>query len=223
MYSREYEGETLRFEASGGLINSSLVMQDKETDSYWSIMKGESIAGRFDGTELDELPVSQKILWKDWVSLHPDTLVLSIEGREDIKRNPYDSYMDSDEGFRGAEATDGRLETKRKIFAFRFGGRAYAAPFTSLEGGRVFQVGDTEIFLFRSEESPLYKSTLAFATKEGTFENHDGTWIHTGSGQTFEMESSGFSDGAVGIEHFIGFDTFWYTWSPFHPDTKILQ
>ena len=45
MYSREYQGRALNFEASGGLLNASLVMQDKETDTYWSIIEGKAIAG----------------------------------------------------------------------------------------------------------------------------------------------------------------------------------
>ena len=102
----------MRFEASGGLINSSLVMQDKETDSYWSIMEGESIAGEFDGTKLKELPVTHKVRWKDWVALHPETLILSLNGREDVRRNVYDEYLKSDQGFRGARAVDKRLKTK---------------------------------------------------------------------------------------------------------------
>ena len=37
-------------------MNASLVMQDFETDSYWAILQGVSIAGEFKGTKLKELP-----------------------------------------------------------------------------------------------------------------------------------------------------------------------
>ena len=60
MYSRSYAGQELRFEASGGLINRSLVMQDKETDSYWAIMKGRSVGGTLAGTQLAEIPGSER-------------------------------------------------------------------------------------------------------------------------------------------------------------------
>ena len=81
MYGREYEGQTLRFEASGGLMHGSLVMVDKETDSYWSIMKGSSVAGQLHGTRLDEMPLGVKAQWKDWAEQHPETLVLSVDGQ----------------------------------------------------------------------------------------------------------------------------------------------
>jgi hypothetical protein len=56
-------------------LHSALVMQDKETDSYWSIMTGDSLA---------ELPLGVKSQWKDWVASHPDTVVLSVEGADEI-------------------------------------------------------------------------------------------------------------------------------------------
>ena len=62
MYGREYAGRELRFEASGGLLNAALVMQDKETGSYWAIMEGESLAGDYAGTRLEELPLGGN--WK---------------------------------------------------------------------------------------------------------------------------------------------------------------
>ena len=97
MYSRDYEDVTVEFEASGGLINSSLVMQDRQTDTYWSMMKGEAIAGELEGNDLVELPVSEKMQWRDWKAKHADTLVLSVRGREDT-RSSYRSYFADPKG-----------------------------------------------------------------------------------------------------------------------------
>ena len=72
MYSRDYRGRTVNFEASGGLVNASLVMQDEQTDTYWSIMEGEAVAGELSGEKLVELPVSEKIQWRHWKEKHPD-------------------------------------------------------------------------------------------------------------------------------------------------------
>ena len=223
MYSREFDGETLRFETSGGLISSSLVVQDKETDSYWSIMKGESIGGEYEGTQLEELPVTRKLRWSEWRALHPETLVLSVDGYEDIPVSPYESYLHSAEGFRGATAEDQRLETKQGIFAFRLNGKAYAAPFFSLSRGRIFPIDDIRIFLFRVDDSSLYESTSAFKITEGTLEKLGEKWTHTASGAVFEPTLRAWSDEFRGLEPLAGFDTFWYTWSPFHPNTLILQ
>ena len=90
----------MNFEASGGLINASLVMQDKQTDTYWSIMEGEAIAGELSGEKLVELPVSEKIQWRHWKEKYSDTLVLSVRGREDGPDGYRDYFRDS-RGFGG--------------------------------------------------------------------------------------------------------------------------
>ncbi len=122
-------------------MHSSLVMQDMETDTYWAIMSGEAIAGEMKGTMLRELPIGEKMRWRDWAEKYPDTKVLSVEGREDVSRNPYDSYFRSRDGFRGQSAKDGRLKTKTPIFAFHYQGRSYAVPYKAFEGGKAFDLG----------------------------------------------------------------------------------
>ena len=170
MYGRNYDGKDLRFEASGGLLHAALVMRDKETDSFWSIMTGDSIAGDFKGTRLEELPLGEKAQWQDWVALHPRTLVLSVEGREHVRSNPYDSYFGSDSGFRGLEASDARLGTKDPIYSFHLDGKPYAVPFEAFEEGAVFRVGEREVFLYRPRGVAIYYSTLAFQGAAGEFQ-----------------------------------------------------
>ncbi len=224
MYSREYQGRALNFEASGGLLNASLVMQDKETDTYWSIIEGKAIAGELEGNPLVELPVASKIQWKDWVKRYPETLVLSVEGREDYPKNAYDDYMTSDEGFRGAEALDGRLETKQEIFAFELDGKRYAVPFRVSEGGTVFKIDDVHVFLYRPFSSEVYYSTIAFRSDERGFEFEQGRWLHQASGRAFSPETGGFlGDDTPSLSRMTGFDTFWYTWSTIHPRTEVLN
>ena len=60
MYDRDIEDSTYTFEASGGLVHATLVMQDRETDSHWSIMTHESIHGKKKGSKLNELPLGVK-------------------------------------------------------------------------------------------------------------------------------------------------------------------
>jgi hypothetical protein len=49
VYDRQYDDGTLTFEASGALKNAALVMRDRETDSWWSVMAGEAIDGEMTG------------------------------------------------------------------------------------------------------------------------------------------------------------------------------
>ncbi len=221
MYARDYEGRALNFEPSGGLIDASLIMQDKETDSYWSIMSGSSLAGAYKGTALVELPVSEKMSWRDWRAAHPETLVLSVGGAEHVATSPYDNYFSSEQGFRGAEATDTRLATKAPIYALRWQGRALAIPYSAFAGGAVFELeADLWLFLHRPEDAVIYQSSRAYLSREGSFEKHAAGWIHAASGAL--LESTGFAE-QEGLERLDGFDTFWFNWSMAWPETEVLQ
>lgn len=224
MYGREYGGRELRFEPSGGLIAYSLVMMDKETDSYWSLMTSASLAGEYKGTHLQELPVGEKIQWKDWAAKHPDTLVLSVDGIEHEKINPYENYLNSEKGFRDSEVEDKRLATKSSIYAFHRAGKAYAVPFEEVENGARFEVDSVELFLYRPTNVEIFYSTLAFVSEDGGFVERDGVWFHAASGARFDPENAAFLGGEnQAVARLDGFDTFWFNWSMSQPDTLILR
>jgi len=221
VYGRDYNDKELNFEASGGLMHASLIMQDKETDSYWSIMSGDSLAGEFKGTTLRELPLGEKAQWKNWVADHPNTLVLSVDGVEHEENNPYDNYFKSDEGFRGLEASDDRLPTKEPIYSFHRAGKAYAVPFSAFEGGGVVELGKRQLFLYRPTGVEIFYSTLAFVG--GQFKQDGEHWVDTASGAAFDTKAGHFVGGeGAKIERVDGFDTFWFNWSMNNPKTLIL-
>ena len=166
MYGRQYDGKELNFEASGGLIKASLVMQDKQTNTYWSIMTGDAIEGQLKGTRLQEWP-SEKMRWKEWVAKHPHTLVLSVNGIEEATRDGYAQYWESKGGFRGLTARDRRLKTKEPVFCFQYSDKAYAVPYRNIENGRVFDLGNVQIFLYRTPGAELLQSTAAYVSQDG--------------------------------------------------------
>ncbi len=221
MYDREYKGKTINFEASGGLINSSLVMQDFETDSYWAIMSGEAIAGVFKGTRLAELPVGEKLRWKEWVKKHPNTLVLSVNGKEEGV-NAYGRYFNDSEGFRGQGAKDKRLKTKEPIFAFKFSGKPYAAAHAAFEEGKTFQLGEEVLFLYRRKGAEIFESTVAYLSKTG-FEKTEEGWVERESGCRFDPAAGAFSGAGDCAQRQTGFDTFWYNWSLNNAATDVLK
>jgi hypothetical protein len=224
VYGREYGGRELAFEPDGGLLNATLVVRDRETDSLWSILTGDAIEGDFAGTRLDQWPVGEKVRWGEWRDRHPDTLVLSVDGREHIATDPYDIYFASNAPFRGIEARDQRLESREPVYAFRIGETHYAVPFSSLEGGAVVEAGGRRLFLYRPPGAEVHHSTLAFEVPEGDVVRGDGGWIHEPSGARFDPEASAFVGAADSAPiRFEGLDTFWYMWSLTHPETAVLE
>lgn len=218
MYSRDYAGKTVNFEASGGLKNSSLMMQDQETDTYWSIMEGEAVAGELAGSKLIELPVGERISWRHWRAKHPDTLVLSVNG-EEHGENGYQQYLQDPKGFLGQVAKDDRLATKEPIFAFHLEGGAYAVRQKDVENGKTvtLESGDA-VFLFRKRGSSMFQSTRAFISEAG-FEERGGAWSEKATGAVFDPEAGSFGE----VEVLTGFDTFWYNFSLNNPNTTLLK
>jgi len=230
VYDRNYDGKTLSFEASGGLMNASLVMQDRETDTLWSIMSGEAEAGDLDGTALVELPVSEKMSWAEWRARHPDTLVLSVmqttpDGQTVTLQDPgsdaYGDYFAGDEGYGGAEATDARLDTKDQIHAFIHDDVPYAIDLRRVVGGKAFELKDgTQVLVYREATDKMFRGSSAFMSSSG-FEQRGGSWFEIATDTEFNAITRDF--GGAPVERLNGFDTFWYTWSLTHTDTALLR
>ena len=222
MYDRDIEDSTYTFEASGGLVHATLVMQDRETDSHWSIMTHKAINGKKKGAKLNELPLGVKTQWKNWKENHPNTLVLSVKGEEDSK-NVYSNYFNSDGVFKGNYATDKRMEDKVSIFAFQYKDKSYAIPHSQIWGGKIVKVENDFIFVYRHDNSSIYQSTAAYKLENRQIEMNNKRWVITNTDCFFDTKYYGF----IGEENdcpprLDGMDTFWYTWSLTNPGTIIL-
>jgi hypothetical protein len=237
VYDRRYSGKVLAFEPSGGLLNAGLVMRDRETDSWWSIITGDAIGGELEGTPLKEIAASEKARWGDWKRRYPQSKVLSVNGEEHDDSNPYDHYFASASTFRDNQTSDDRLPQKESIYAFQLNGISYAVPHAKIEGGAAFALGNgKEIFLYRKPDSEMYASTFSYISdyreKKSRFVNKKGRWLDSRTDAEFSTEI-GFpsrwvddrtetTDSEI-LTRLNGFDTFWYIWSATHEVVTILE
>jgi Protein of unknown function (DUF3179) len=86
-------GEPYTFGTSGDLVNSNLLMYDRQTQSRWPQLLGQAILGPSRGQTLAQLPL-EWTSWGRWRSAHPDTLVLSTHtgALRNYGTDPYGSY-----------------------------------------------------------------------------------------------------------------------------------
>ena len=190
-------------------------MRDRETDSWWSIMTSDAIGGELEGAELVELPISRKVTWGEWRALHPDSLVLSIDGEEHVAENRYDNYFASEDTFRNLKIDDQRLPPKEPIYSFFLGGRAYAAPHTAFEGGRLFQLqGGRKLFLHREPGSSMFASSRAWLLEPLALSGMEDPAKILRILEEPDSQSS---------EEIGGFDTFWYSWAAINKETRLLR
>lgn len=127
-------GERTEFGTSGKLWNSNLVMYDRQTDSYWSQVLGESIVGEMTGTKLAVLP-HDVISWKDWKNTNPDGEVLSKSTGHfrDYSRSPYGDYDINREIYFPVDKEDERYHPKEPTFTIEINGDIKIYPQSELE------------------------------------------------------------------------------------------
>lgn len=208
-------------------MDAALIMRDRETDSWWSIMTGSAIGGELDGSPLKEIAdAGTKTTWGEWRKLHPDTKVLSVDGAEHSDRNPYENYFTSDGTFRDLKIDDDRLEPKANIFAFRYSPllpqkhrvleKEFAVPHSAIEGGKWFPVtsddGEQGVWLYREPGVSMFASTQAYLVTRSLASSI------AGPEDAAKLAASDDSVRAI-----AGFDTFWYTWVAVNSDTEVLQ
>ena len=228
MYGREYKDKVLSFEPSGALKQATLVMRDRETESWWSIMSGDAIGGDMQGQHLRELAVGEKTTWGKWREKHPDSRVLSVDGREHDPKNPYEGYFESEQTFRKIGAKDDRLDPKEPVFSFRIDRIPYAAPYDDVAGGAAFAIEGGAVFLFRRPGAELFESTGAWIVKGASpdeFVRGKDGWLHRPSGSRFAAGRgwSGENRGASSPQPLAGFDTFWYSWANNNAHVVVLE
>ena len=134
-------GEKARtFGVSGLLYRSDLLMYDRATNSLWSQISAEAVAGPLLGRRL-RLLRARVDRWGQWRRDHPETTVLSRETGypRDYNRTPYRGYSKSRKLFFPAPI-DRRYHPKAPTLGLRVpgeGSRAYLASELVRVGGSV--------------------------------------------------------------------------------------
>ncbi|MCP5025332.1 MAG: DUF3179 domain-containing protein [Actinomycetia bacterium] len=121
VFDRRIEDQTFDFGTSGMLLNSSLVMYDRQSESLWSHFTGQAIVGELAGLQVELLPTST-VSWDDFQAAHPDGLVLARDTGFDrpYGQNPYAGYDDIDgQPFLFQGDIDDRLPPQARVVAVR--------------------------------------------------------------------------------------------------------
>lgn len=228
MYAREIDGKEFSFGVSGKLIRNVLVMYDRQTESYWSQLLGESVAGVMVGTKLEFLP-SWMTTWEQWKELHPKTVALDKGGRRG-SRDSYDSYYASDRaGVIGKTNFDDRLHTKEFVIGVELEDTAVAYPFSVLNTQSSINdnVGDRALLVtFDKNSGTGMVFDRAVDGNILTFSLVSEELIVTDeeTGTTWDVFSGKAIDGPLAgkqLDRVKSTPVFWFGWADFHPETLI--
>ncbi len=186
-------GNTTDFGVSGLLYNSDVLLYDRETESLWSQIMGQAIAGELVGEKLNAFPVSHTT-WRDWVKQHPDTQVLSTNTgySRDYGRNPYRGYEQSRQLYFGVnQRAPDTYHPKEQVIGLEIDGVFKAYPFAELDKNNQSQFKDSINGV---------SITLDWYSENRSVELFD---------------SSG--------KRIAGIQGFWFAWFAFHPDTLVFK
>ena len=244
-YDRRVGERILDFGTSGALLNSSLVMYDRQTESLWSHYTGQAVVGHLTGVQLDLIPV-QTVSFEKFLSSHPDGQVLGLDTGHSRRygQNPYEFYDSNNRPFLFGGPFDDRLDPITRVLALRAGGEGAVIPYDVLAERRVVPfdfAGRDLVALFEPGTASALDSPVI---AEGRDVGATGVFVGSLDGQPLELSvnaDGGFVDAATGVVYDIlgrpsgesgtaaaalepveHLDTFWFAAAAFYPDAEIV-
>lgn len=220
---------------SGKLLNSNLVMYDRETESYFPQILGMAVTGPLKGKTLKEFPV----IWTTWEKAkarYPDASVLSMETGflRPYGSDPYGSYQkrgtyyNSGGPFFPVMTTDNRLEAKEVVVGIRLNPSALAVEKDKIAGKKVVNIiignhpivalYDDSLDTVRIYSRQLGKKVLNFDIRNGKITDRESTSEWNVLGESTDGKMKGTE-----LEPVYSFDVMWFAWAAFYPQTEIYR
>lgn len=224
MYSREVDGQTLTFGVSGKLWHNALVMYDRETESEWSHVTGEAIAGKLKGKRLTMLSGMPRITWGAWKKLHPHTKLLAPESPMDtMPGDRYAGYQRDPRriGLFLPKKLDERVPPKELVLGVAVGSDSKAYPHAMLKKKPLVmdRVGNTPLLVYfdpKSGATGVYERP-----DEGTFRLEGDTII--GESGKWQAATGRSLSGGVDLKALPHTNAYWFGWSAYYPETEVYR
>jgi hypothetical protein len=236
-------GSTLAFDRSGAggaefgvsglLFRNNLIMYDRnDVESLWPQLSRGARCGPADGTALDMVPVVE-MTWEGWLTLHPDTRVVSANTgyARDYQAYPYGEYDAEDNTtllFPGD--VDGRRSPKERVLGIPVGSGGTAFPFGVLEEmGPVAAIhtaagGPRRVVFWDESRRAAMAYRAASDHGELNFVIHEERIVDEETGSVWGIDGVASEGPLAGQslqavpEAFVG---FWFAWPAFYPDIQL--
>ncbi len=213
-YNPKIGETTYTFGSSGLLYRSNKLMYDHNTQSLWSALSGEPVAGKLVDRDLklEVLPIV-RTTWGEWKRKHPETTVLDIRtGHDrDYNKEPYKEYFESSKTMFPVPVEDSRVALKEFVFALRIGKIRKAYPLKLLASNPFLHdtVGEVKVALVTQAEA---KSVRAYRCDS----------IQAESSWKAEEEFLISPDGHTKCPRLGGHLAYWFGWFAQFPDTELF-
>ena len=229
------DGKPLTFGTSGNLVNSNLLMYDRQTDSTWPQILGVGIAGPSKGQWLEAVPMTWTT-WSRWKRKHPASLVLSRNTGHlrAYGRDPYGSYtsersnyynsggpffpvMARSTKFPGKKVVVG-IKVEDDVLALPKAEATVAAVVSFTLGGRpLAALHDPEtdaVFVFVRQ---VDGRELRLLRRGEDIVDEQTKTVWTAQGKAVKGKLAGAQ-----LPWTTHFDAMWFSWYAFYPETRVL-
>ena len=244
VFARTVDGEVREFGVSGKLRRSDLIMYDRTNESLWQQLSGEAIVGIDAGTLLDFLS-AQIVSFEEFGAAYPGGMVLNRDTGtiRPYGENPYVFYDTQTRMVVSVpEFEDARLDAKERVLAVELNGEAVAFAWQALTEHVVIEaeVGGQPVVAFWQSGavsalddvfivgSRNVGSAGAFIPmldgKRLAFEARDGAIVDVGTASTWNVLGQAVDGPLAGsqLEAVVSGSHFWFAWSVFKPETRVI-
>lgn len=218
-----FERGAVEFGVSGRLVNSNLIMYDRDLETWWSQIMATGIDGPQIGSSLDEFRVIWTT-WERWQDRYPDTLLLTEDTgwARRYGTDPYGSY-NPPSGYYADEdlmyqvlAEDDRLHPKDVVIGARTESAAIAFEKDSLLEARVL-TGQLEEDTAIAVADPELQTGYIYRDSDGQDLTRDG------DGYRIDGSDEVYAPSELPLERIVCFDAMWFAWYACYPSTNYVD
>ena len=219
-----FERGGTEFGVSGDLVNSNLIMYDRETDGRWPQVLATGIDGPKTGKTLREF----RVVWTtlaEWRAAHPDSGLLTEDTgyAKPYGGDPYGDYAPI-RGYYATERTmfpslESPAEGNRKsvVLGARTADGAVAFDKETLLADRVLtgSIGGDGTSVVAVADPALSTGYV--------YRNPDELDVEPdGDAYRVDGHGGGFEAAALPLDRVLAFDAMWFAWAGFYPDTGFV-
>jgi len=211
-----FERDDVRFGVEGWLINSNLILFDRETDSWWPQVLGTAVDGPLEGYSLPE----RRIVWTTWGrwrEIHPESTVLTEDTgyARNYGRDPYaeSGYNVSDSVAYPVMTEDDTFHSKRIVMGARTADGAVAFDKERLREDRLLSTTLDETPYLAVYDEPLDTARV--------YRDADVETVDT-DGDRYALDGTSYAADELPLESVNTFDAMWFAWYAFYPETEVV-
>jgi hypothetical protein len=202
---------------SGQLLNSNLVMYDRDSGTWFSQIASTGVRGKHRNRSLVEVNVIWTT-WERWRKRHPDTQVLSDKtghlrnySRDPYGRyNPIGGYYQQDGTVFPLLHTDRKYHAKEMVVGARTDTHSAYFVLTALKSDRIQK---TQRFIAAYDQDLdtgfIYRAPGDSVDVRATPDGH------------YEVDGKQYRADELPLESLVSVDAFYFAWNTFYPNSEF--